>query len=95
MEDKKPELDEYEQSAAMFNMLSKRFRGMCYDLTTRKKRAVSRVLEALLFEPLEEIELSGKEEKELLDLSRQIIYHKMKIHEYALITNNEGENKNG
>ena len=86
-------LDEYEQSAAMFNHLSQVFRKELYKLANRKKRAAPRVLEALLFEPLESVQLSGKEEKNLLEMCSQIVYHKAKIIEYAHIkTNEEKEN---
>lgn len=85
------QFDDYEKSAIMFNALSKQFRKMSYDLVKRKKRAASRVLEALLFEPLEEVPLFGKEEKELLDIAKQVIYHKMMIGEYAAIKQEQNE----
>jgi len=80
----KTELDEYEQSAAMFHLLAKRFRQIGYRLAERKKKAPIRVLEALLFAPLEEVKVLGTEEEKLIDLCNQILYHKMKINEYAL-----------
>lgn len=97
MEDKKPELDEYEQSAVMFKHLSSVFRKQVYALASRKKRAPVRVLEAIIFQPLEPVELVGKEEKNLLDLCSNIIYHKSKLIEYAQLkkeqkNNNEGDN---
>lgn len=84
-------LDEYEQSAVMFHSLSKHFRKMVYDLANRKKRAVPRVLEAFLFDPLEVVKLEGQAEENLLGLVRQIMYHKMKISEYAAIKQEEKE----
>lgn len=84
-EEEKPEIDEYEQSAAMFHHLSLNFRRNVYQLANRKKRAPVRVLEAILFNPLEEVKLLGKEEKNLFDLCTQIIYHKAKIMEYVQI----------
>lgn len=96
-ENKEEKLDEYEQSAAMFHHLSQVFRKQVYELAKRKKRAPIRVLEAFLFRPLEDVELNGKEEKNLLDLCSTIIYHKVKIMEYVQIekqknNNIEGEN---
>lgn len=80
----KTELDEYEQSAVMFHMLSKQFRQIGYRLAERKKKAPIRVLEVLLFAPLEDVKVLGAEEEKLVDLCNQILYHKMKINEYAL-----------
>lgn len=80
----KTELDEFEQSAAMFHLLAKRFRQIGYRLAERKKKAPIRVLEALLFAPLEDVKVLGAEEEKLIDLCNQILYHKMKINEYAL-----------
>jgi hypothetical protein len=67
----------------MFKHLAKVFRKQVYKLAERKKRAPARVLEAFLFRPLEEVELIGKEEKNLFDLCSTIMYHKIKIVEYA------------
>lgn len=78
------ELDEYEQSAQMFHILHSQFRRMSYALANRKKRAVARVLEAAMFEPLEKVELLGKEEQELFAITQQIMYHKNKIAEYVV-----------
>ena len=88
----KEDFDEYEQSAIMFNNYSKVFRKQLYKLASRKKKAASRVLEAMLFSPLEEVELQGKEEQELLDLCSRIVYHKMKIIEFAELENQEAGN---
>lgn len=88
-EQKTPELDEFEQAGVMFNHLSKVFRKKGYALAGRKKRAFVRILESLLFEPLEEVKLEGKEEEELLDLCNEILYHKLKIKEYALMQTEE------
>ena len=67
----------------MFYHLAQIFRKEVYKLAKRKKRAPVRVLEALLFQPFEQVELSGAEERNLLDLCGQILYHKAKIAEYA------------
>lgn len=77
-----PELDVHEKSAVMFNALSKQFRRVGYELANRKKRAMVRVVEAFLFEPLEQVKLEGKVEQDLLDLMRQIMYHKLVINDY-------------
>lgn len=76
--------DEYENSAIFLMEASDRFRKLTYALADRKKRAVTRVLEAVLFEPLEEVELVGKEEKQLFDICQAIMYHKGKMLEYAV-----------
>ena len=95
-EDKeKLEEDVYEQSAQTFHLLHSQFRKLGYAISNRKKRAVVRVLEALLFEPLESVELSGKVEKDLLALCHQVMYHKNKIAEYAVERKLAKENKEG
>ena len=69
---------------------------MAYSLANKKKRGVARVLEATMFEPLEKIELFGKDEKELFAITQQIMYHKQKIAEYAIkrhLENEELENQ--
>lgn len=76
--------DEYENSAFFIHQSHERFRKLVYALAERKKRAVSRVLEAVLFEPLEKIELNGKEENELFDICQAVMYHKGKVLEYAM-----------
>lgn len=96
LEDKKEkmkkELDKYEESAAMFHHLSQIFRKKVYELANRKKRAPVRVLEAMLFQPIEEVTLNGKEENNLLDLCSQIIYHKSMLMEYVNVRKEEREN---
>lgn len=79
----KQNLDQDEQSAIFINQAHKQFRKLCYELANRKKRSIPRVLEAVLFEPLEEVKLNGKEEEQLLDLCLKIMYHKTIIFEYA------------
>jgi hypothetical protein len=85
------QIDKYEQSARFIKTLHAKFRGLGYDLAQRKKRAPIRVLEAILFEPLEEIELNGKIEKDLFAICQQIMYHKNKIVEYAIQRKQEAE----
>lgn len=81
---KEIETDKYEESALIFNALHGQFRQIGYQLAKRKKKAPIRVLEAILFMPLEEVSLVGAEEKELFDLCHKIMYHKNKITEYAI-----------
>lgn len=76
--------DLVEESGIFINRTHAIFRRLGYSLTKRKRKAVVRVLEAFLFEPLETVELQGKEEKELLDLCYQIMYHKNKLAAYAV-----------
>jgi len=92
--DEEAGLDEYEQSAQYLNILFNQFRTYGYELANRKKRAPIRVLEAFLFGGLHDTELNGKDEKELLALSQQVVYHKNKLAEYVLIRQKEEENKN-
>ena len=86
---KKEDYDEYEYSAMMFRGLYEKFKTMGYKLAERKKKAPIRVLEAFIFQPFEEVELVGQEEKNLLDICRQVMYHKMKVNEYALLKQEE------
>ena len=80
----KHELDHYEESAKFIKLFHSQFRKMSYKLANRKKRAVVRVLEAMLFEPFEEVQLIGKEEKELFAICHKVMYHKNKVMEYAV-----------
>jgi hypothetical protein len=86
--------DPTEESAYFINEAHKVFKKLAYALADRKKHSVSRVLEAVLFEPLEEVELFGKEEKEMLELCKQIMYNKGIVLEYAynrIESNKQGE----
>lgn len=76
--------DKYEDSAFFIHQSRENFRKLVYKLADRKKRAVVRVLEAVLFEPLESIELTGKEENELFDICQAVMYHKGIVLEYAM-----------
>lgn len=84
------ENDEVELSAKTIHILFQHFRKVGYKLADRKKKAPIRVLEALLFDGLEDVELVGKEELNLLDIAKQIMYHKGVLIEYAL-TRKQGE----
>lgn len=90
--DEEAGLDEYEQSAQYLNILFNQFRIYGYDLANRKKKAPIRVLEAFLFGGLHDVELIGKDEKELLALSQQVVYHKNKLAEYVLIKQEKEKN---
>ena len=91
----KTEEDMYEKSAEQIHALYAIFRKMGYALSQRKKRAAVRVLEAVLFEPLEKVKLEGKAEEELFALCHQIMYHKNKVTEYAIKRKMEKEQTNG
>lgn len=76
-------LDQDEISAVFVNQAHKEFKQLAYGLADRKKRAVARVLEAVLFEPLEAVELIGQPEKELFELCQKVMYHKGVVLNYA------------
>lgn len=78
------ELDTDEQAARIFNLAHKNFKKLTYPLAERKRKALGRVLEAVLFEPLEAVELHGVEEKRLFDLCKEILYNKGIIIQFAL-----------
>ena len=90
-----PVLDEVEQSAMFISQSHKTFRKLVYALAKRKKLAPVRVLEAVLFEPLEQIKLSGKEEEQLFDLCQAVMYHKGKVLNYAFERAGEKLKKQG
>lgn len=87
------QLDEYEESAQYLQILFTQFRTYGYELAKRKKKAPIRVLESFIFGGLHDMELCGKEEKELLDLCKQAMYHKNKLVEYMLKRKQEKENE--
>ena len=89
---KKSELDEYELSAQHISILFSQFKKYGYALATRKKKAPIRVLESFIFEGLHDTDLFGTEEKEMLALCKQAMYHKNKIVEYMLKRKKEKEN---
>lgn len=76
------ELDETEKAALFINQAHKKFRGLAYGLA-RKKNAVARVLEAVLFEPLEEVKLIGKQEEQLFEICRHVLHSKGIVMKYA------------
>lgn len=82
-ETQQPQSDPVEDSAFFINQAHTNFKQLSYGLADRKKRSVARVLEAVLFEPLEQVELFGKEEKQLFDICQQIMYHKGTVLKYA------------
>lgn len=81
VEEVKKELDPVEQSGVFVNQAHKEFRRLMYSIAMKK--APGRVLEAVLFEPLEKVELLSKQEKQLFDLCQQIMYHKGVLMRYA------------
>jgi hypothetical protein len=88
-------IDPTEEAAYFINEAHKAFKKLSYALADRKRHSMSRVLEAVLFEPLEEVELFGKEEKEMLDLCNQILYNKGVVLRYAyerIESKKQGEN---
>jgi len=85
------EVDTFEESAKFIKLLHGQFRSISYNLANRKKRGIARVLEAVMFEPLEDVKLLGKDEKELLDICNQIMYHKNKVTEFAIKRRMEAE----
>lgn len=87
------EVDQYEDSARYIKLFHGQFRQMGYALANRKKKAPIRVLEAVMFTPLEDVELLGKEERELFDICQKIMYHKNKITEFAIKRRMEAEKK--
>lgn len=100
--DDEQELDSEEASAYFIHVAHEQFRDLAYKLANRKKRSLARVLEAVLFEPLEKIELSGPAEKELFELCQQIMYNKGVVLNYSfkrfqdkVKTEKEGEENNG
>lgn len=79
---KKGDVDPVEASAFFIHQSHKDFRKLLYELS-RKKKAAPRVLEAVLFEPLEKIELNGQLEKDLFELCQKIMYHKGVVMRYS------------
>lgn len=78
-----PVFDQDENAAIFINQAHKQFKKIGYEVANRKKRSVVRVLEAVLFEPFEEVELLGKEEQQLFDLCQKVMYHKGILLKYA------------
>lgn len=79
----KEELDKDEQAAIFINQAHKEFRRLAFALADRKKHSVSRVLEAVLFEPLEEVPLQGKQEEALFAICKDVLYNKGVVLQYA------------
>lgn len=80
--EKEKELDETEKAALFIHNAHKQFRSLAYAVA-RKKNAVARVLEAVLFEPLEEVKLIGKQEEQLFEICRHIMKNKGIVMEYT------------
>jgi len=75
-------VDETEEAAFFINQAHKEFRNLAYGVA-RKKNSVARVLEAVLFEPLEEVKLQGKAEEQLFAFCQEIMQNKGKVLRYA------------
>lgn len=82
--DEKPELNSIEQAALLIHEANKNFGTIVHNLAQRKKQALGRVLQAVLFEPLEEVKLFGKEEEELYSLCKNILFNKGLIMNYTI-----------
>lgn len=80
----KEELTEEDKAAMFLYQASRDFKNIVSSLANRKKKSVGRVLEAVLFEPLERVDLLGKDEKELFAICQQIMYNKGKILKYTM-----------
>ena len=68
--------EDVKKSAMAIQFLYSQFRPLAKKLASRKKNGPMRVLEAFLLDGLEPVEVFGKEEETLLDMSRNIMYHK-------------------
>lgn len=82
--DDNTELTEEDKAAMFLYQASRDFKNIVSTLANRKKKSVGRVLEAVLFEPLERVDLLGKDEKELFAICQQIMYNKGKILKYTM-----------
>lgn len=80
----KEELSEADQAAMFLYNASRDFKNIVFSLADRKKHSVARVLEAVLFEPLETVQLFGKDEEHLFAICKQIMYNKGKVLEYTM-----------
>ena len=89
----KESIDPVEASAYFIHLAHQDFKRLAYGLANTKKRALARVLEAVLFEPLEKIELFGKVEEDLFALCQEILYNKGNVLQYAFkrIDKKQGE----
>jgi hypothetical protein len=80
---KKGDVDPVESSAFFIHQAHQQFKSLAYGLANRKKRAIARVLEAVLFEPLEKVELTGKDEQQLFEICQQVMYNKGIVLKYS------------
>ena len=82
-------LDPYEESAVVIKHMNLTFKHAIDKLREMRKDGPSRVLRHLIYEGLEELPpLSGKEQS-LLDLCKQLTYHRNMVLEYALMKKGE------
>lgn len=68
--------DHFKQSIKALDYLAISFKTLGTKLANRKKAANLRILEAILFETHESEKTFGKEEKNMLDICRSIMYHR-------------------
>lgn len=106
VKDDNKKLDPVEAAAYFLNQAHQGFNRLTYGLSKRKKHALGRVLQAVLFEPLEPVPLFGKAEEELFAICQEVMRNKGIIMNDAIerfkkqegVTNTPSqtqENKNG
>lgn len=88
VEQKTPELNEYEKATAMLTNGFKSFARLVEPVSQKK---TMRVVRKLIFEPLEEVELIHKDEKALYSFLKDMLYYKHKVVEFVI---NEREKNN-
>jgi hypothetical protein len=100
-DDENKPLDPDEAAAFFVHEAHTQFRKLGYALAERKKRSLVRVLEAVIFEPLEKVELFGEQEQQLFALCQQIMYNKGVVLQFAMkrfeekVNNKEEGTSNG
>lgn len=82
--EKEEELTVEDKAAMFLYQASRDFKNIVSSLASRKKNSVGRVLEAVLFEPLERVDLLGKDEQQLFAICQQIMYNKGVILNYTM-----------
>lgn len=68
--------DHFKKSLQALDILALGFKNLGNKLADRKKKAPLRILEAILFESEETEKTFGKQERDLLDICRKIMYHR-------------------
>lgn len=90
VEEKTPELNEYEKASVM---LANGFKSFARIVDPVSQKKTMRVVRKLIFEPLEDVDLIHKDEKALYNFLKDMLYYKHKVVEYV-ITERE-KNKEG